>query len=131
MDPTAVHFNTTEPVAKGTFGSVYDIRLSTGNGMLQTAVAKRVHRLKNEDVTLFHKRVEYEVRVMKMSDSDRIVKCFGTFYSDPNRKTAVIVMEKMPFDIRTYLDRVSPKGELPWSTRFKVQLCVSVHGGSC
>lgn len=90
-----------------------------------TVVAKRIHRLKNEDPFHFHERVEDEVRVMKLADttgdSSYVVHCYGCFYSDPeHRRTAVIAMERMPYDVRSYLDQKSMKGEMPMDLRLKV-----------
>ena len=74
---------------------------------------------------------------MKLAENKYVVKCFGVFYADSTNVTAAVVMEKMPFDLRTYLDKRSPKGELPWDQRFKVyymhisSTCSVVTNSSC
>lgn len=116
-----MHFNRTKPLAKGTYGSVYEVRLiPPGGTTFATAVAKRIHIRGNEQPDLFHARVLEEVRVMKLAENNYVVKCYGVFYTDDTTKTAAVVMEKMPFDLRSFLDKKSPKGELPWDNRFKV-----------
>lgn len=123
MNENLVVFNQTERLAKGTFGSVYEarMRLPGAEEGFTTVVAKRIHRRNNEDAEWFHDRVCEEVRVLKLADSEYVVRCHGCFYPKMNeRKTAVIVMEKMPYDITTYLLKKSPRGELPMVTRLKV-----------
>ena len=61
---------------------------------------------------------------MKLSNEKFVVKCFDVFYMEPERKVAAVVMEKMPFDVQTYLNKKSPRGELPWSQRFKVLVII-------
>ena len=129
MNPDAIIFNKVEPIGKeGTYGSVYEARFKPHGAVdFVTVVAKRIHRLKNEDPFHFHERVEDEVRVMKLADTTTnfVVKCYGCFYSDPeHRKTAIIVMERMPYDVRSYLDNKSKKGEMPMELRLKVLLRV-------
>lgn len=128
VDPGAIHFNRSEPIGKGSYGSVYEARFTPpGATDYITVVAKRIHRLKNENPFHFHERVEDEVRVMKLADRSQtyVVKCYGCFYSEPEdqRRTAVIIMERMPYDVRSYLDQKSMRGEMPMELRLKVFSC--------
>ena len=108
-----------EHLGKGGFGTVFSATLDGQPVAVKTATPHKLEKLKT-----FHERVANEIRMLMLADHAKVVRCFGGKFCGEGGKVAYIVMEKMTWDLSSFLIAKGHLMSLSQRATMSVQVCL-------